>query len=133
MRRLSHRVRALWIPGVLVAALSVCLYWVIDRVPPLGSARSFWLAGLAGLGALGAYVSRRAGGSVRDSVLVSLFPAFWQALTFARDFVAFLPFGRSLLSATSILINLLDRVLIPALGLLGGAALLLRTRAGKPA
>jgi hypothetical protein len=96
---MKKRVWQLWIPGFLTLILSMVFLAVVYR---LGLAARLvwsgpseillympWLAGLPFFGALGAYISSRAGGSRTTVLFVSVFPAF--ALAFA--FLMMFPIG----------------------------------------
>jgi cation transport ATPase len=96
---MKKRVWQLWVPGFLTLILSMLFLTVLYRVGLRG--RLFWsgsnaillytpwLAGLPFIGALGAYVSSRAGGSRATALFVSVFPAI--ALTGA--FLLMFPIG----------------------------------------
>jgi hypothetical protein len=99
---MQKRVRQLWIPGFLTLILSMLfltaiyrlglrgrLVWSGSNAIPLYTP---WLAGLPFIGALGAYVSSRAGGSRGSMLFVSIFPAI--ALTFA--FLFMFPFSMTI-------------------------------------
>ena len=96
---MKKRVRQLWIPGFLTLILSMLFLTVLYRLGLRarlvwsGSNAILlytpWLAGLPLIGALGAYVSARAGGSRGTVLLASVFPAL--ALTFA--FLFMFPFS----------------------------------------
>jgi hypothetical protein len=95
---MKKRVRQLWIPGFLTLILSMLFLTVLYRLglrarlwsgPNAILLYTPWLAGLPSIGALGAYVSARAGGSRGTVLLASVFPAL--ALTFA--FLFMFPFS----------------------------------------
>jgi hypothetical protein len=95
---MKKRVQQLWIPGFLTLILSVVLQMMLQklgfRVRIVGSGPNAilfyvpWLAGLPFFGALGAYLSSRAGGSRGTMVLSSIFPV----LALAGAFVFLFPF-----------------------------------------
>ena len=96
---MEKRVRQVWIPGFLTLILSMLFLTVLYRLGlrarlvwsgPNGILLyTPWLAGLPFFGALGAYISSRAGGSRATVLFVSVFPAI--ALTFA--FLFMFPFS----------------------------------------
>ena len=96
---MEKRVRQVWIPGFLTLILSMLFLTVLYRLglrarlvwsDPNGILLyTPWLAGLPFFGALGAYISSRAGGSRATVLFVSVFPAI--ALTFA--FLFMFPFS----------------------------------------
>jgi cation transport ATPase len=96
---MKKRVWQLWVPGFLTLILSMFFLTVLYRLglpAHLVSSGSNaillytpWLAGLPFFGALGAYISSRAGGSRANALFVSVFPAL--ALTFA--FLFMFPFS----------------------------------------
>jgi hypothetical protein len=96
---MEKRIRQLWIPGFLTLILSMLFLTVLYRLglrarlvwsgPNAILLYTPWLAGLPVIGALGAYVSARAGGSRATVLFVSVFPAI--ALTFA--FLFMFPFS----------------------------------------
>ncbi len=142
---MNHRTKALWIPGSITLALSVALLPVLDRMFPLASATisigrlslAFFfqeLPALALLGALGAYFSWRAGGSLSLRLLAGLFPAFAQSLVLAFLLVlATLRSPAHLPSVTDVLSAFLIRVAIPAVALFLGTAPFLRIRGAQSA
>ncbi len=81
---IGMRIRKLWLPGLFTWALALSLGFYVNlartymRLPwnPEEFPSSFylWLFALPPVGALGACVSRRAGGSPADGVLAALFP-----------------------------------------------------------
>lgn len=135
---LRRRVYQLWIPGFLTLILSVVLQMMLQklgfRVRIVGSGPNAilfyvpWLAGLPFFGALGAFLSSRAGGSRGTMVLSSVFPV----LALAGAFVFLFPFdvivkgiiGSKVDSfaivATTILRDGTGWLLIPGVALLGG-------------
>ena len=95
---MKKRVYQLWIPGFLTLILSVVLQMMLQklgfRVRMVGGGPNAilfyvpWLAGLPFFGALGAYLSSRAGGPRGTMVLASVFPV----LALAGAFVFLFPF-----------------------------------------
>ena len=135
---MKRRVYQLWIPGFLTLILSVVLQMMLQklgfRVRIVGSGPNAivfyvpWLAGLPFFGALGAFLSSRAGGSRGTMVLSSVFPV----LALAGAFVFLFPFdvivkwiiGSKVDSfaivATTILRDGTGWLLIPGVALLAG-------------
>ena len=87
---MNYRTRTFWLPAmasILGASLAMTLLQEIGVRPHLvwtsRVAMSFywpWLAVLPIFGALGAYLSRRAGGAVRSRVAAALAPVLWLLL-----------------------------------------------------
>jgi hypothetical protein len=103
---MQKRMRQLWIPGFLTLILSMLFLTAIYRLGLRGRLvwsgsnaillYTPWLAGLPFIGALGAYVSSRAGGSRAAVLFVSVFPAL--ALTGA--FLLMFPIGLAIQGVT---------------------------------
>jgi hypothetical protein len=137
---MKKRVRQLWIPGFLTMTLSTVFLMTLQRLgfnARLVSWRDLdilfyvpWLLSLPIFGALGAYVSSRAGGSRRTALLTSIFPVL--ALTAA--FILMFPIdvmvepiiGRRIdfsFVATALLRDGIGWILIPGAALLAGGLL----------
>lgn len=137
---MKKRVQQLWIPGFITLILSVVLDQVFykfgfrPRIIGSGTGAFFfyvpWLMSLPFVGALGAYVSSRAGGSRRTVVLAGVFPV--AALTLA--FLLMFPIGMIIewvrgsqgdfsVVATVLLKDAIGGLLLPGAALLGGALL----------
>ena len=98
---MTNRVTQLWLPGLLTFALSMGLEAVVqkfgprpivldlDKGTPVLMFYTAWLLMLPLAGALGAYLSKRAGGSVRMVLAASIFPV----LPFAVVFLIAIPVG----------------------------------------
>ena len=83
---MNDRVRQLWLPGLLTFALSMGLLELVqkfgarpivldlDKGTPVLMFYTPWLLALPLAGALGAYLSKRAGGSARIVLASSIFP-----------------------------------------------------------
>ena len=83
---MNQRTKTLWLPGLVTFTLASVLlmllqlftfsrprvYWLDGGAVAVGLV---WLLSLLPCGALGAYLSRRAGGTRWDSVIASLFPS----------------------------------------------------------
>jgi len=145
---MEKRIRQLWVPGFLTLILSMLFLTALQRFglrPRIvwsGSNSVLlympWLLSLPFFGALGAYVSSRAGGSRRTVLFVSVFPAL--ALAFA--FLFMFPFSATIelitgrpvdFSRVAILLlrDGIGWILVPGAALLVGgllAHLLLSTR-----
>ena len=134
---MQKRVRQLWIPGFLALILSMLFLMVLQkfglRPRILGSGPSTilfyvpWLLSLPFFGALGAYVSSRAGGSARIMLLASVFPVL--ALTTA--FLLMFPIAMTIetmtgnhvdfgIVATALLKDGIGWILVPGAALLIG-------------
>ena len=137
---MEKRIRQLWIPGFLTLILSMLFLTVLYRLglrarlvwsgPNAILLYTPWLAGLPLIGALGAYVSARAGGSRGTVLLASVFPAL--ALTFA--FLFMFPFSMTIeliagrpvdfsSVATVLLKDGIGWLLVPGAALLAGGLL----------
>src|SRR5437660_3560882 len=98
---MNDRVRQLWLPGLLTFALSMGLLELVqkfgprpfildlDKGTPVLMFYTAWLLMLPLAGALGAYLSKRAGGSVWMVLASSIFPV----LPFAVVFLIAIPVG----------------------------------------
>lgn len=134
---MQKRVQQLWIPGFFTLILSMLFLTAIYRLGLRGRLvwsgpiaillYTPWLAGLPFIGALGAYVSSRAGGSRGSILFVSVFPAL--ALTGA--FLLMFPIGSALaritgsqgdfsIVATVLLKDGIGWLLLPGAALLAG-------------
>ena len=144
-RPMKNRTHQLWIPGFLTLTVSMVFLAVLQklgfqpRIVWTGSAGSGatdvllyvpWLLSLPFLGALGAYVSSRAGGSRGTVLLASVFPVL--ALTAA--FLLMFPIGMTVeritgnnidfsIVATGLLKNGIGWLLVPGAALLAGGLL----------
>ena len=132
---MNDRVRQLWLPGFLTFLLSACLLalnqifgpkpWVLMKVGQLPMVLFFipWLLSLPIVGALGAYLSQRAGGSRRAVFSSIVFPV----LPFLASILLVLPvsliFDRFIghnMAPISLVMALLGWVLAPGVALLAG-------------
>jgi len=137
-KSMTNRVKQLWLPGLLTLALTIGLLSfaprfsfhpiILSLAPGAPFLRLYpsWLMLLPLAGAIGAYLSKRAGGSLRMVLLSSLFPV----LLFVVVFMIVIPAG--LLIAHSISNQIIARaflnmtvgwVLAPGMVLLAGGLL----------
>lgn len=91
---MNFRTRTFWLPGVLTLTLSMGFLLILQfsgfqpRSVSWGNSGPLllfyipWLVSLPVFGALGAFLSMRAGGSRRIVLLCSVFPAVYQAICF---------------------------------------------------
>ena len=104
--RMNPRVKCLWLPGLLTFGMCMILLDLCQRFgpaplvlnlehPPLLLFYTRWLLTLPLAGAIGAYLSQRAGGSLRTVLLASIFPV----LPFGVVFLIAIPAGLLLSSA----------------------------------
>lgn len=134
---MRNRVRQLWVPGFLTMTLSTFFLMMLQKLgfqPRLiGSGPNAilfygpWLLSLLLFGALGAYVSSRAGGSRGTVVLASVFPA----LALTGTFLFMFPIGFAIerivgihedfgVVATALLKDGIDWIVVPGAVLLAG-------------
>ena len=132
---MSDRVRQIWLPGFVTLVLSTCLLtlneifgpkpWVLMKVGqlPMVKVSIPWLLSLPLVGALGAYLSHRAGGSRRAIFSAIVFPV----LPFLASILVVLPvslvFDRFIGQSTApmaLLMALPACVLAPGIALLAG-------------
>jgi hypothetical protein len=135
---MQKRVHQLWIPGFLTLTLSTIFLMMLQKYgfrPRIvswsgpGTVLFYlpWLFSLPFFGALGAYLSSRAGGSRGAVLLASIFPAF----TLAATFLFMLPVGLVIervvghqvdfnIFMTAVLMALIGWVLVPGAALLVG-------------
>jgi hypothetical protein len=137
---MQKRVRQLWIPGFLTMALSIVFLVTLQKLGFNARMVSWrdsdifsyapWLVSLAFLGALGAYISSRAGGSRGTALLASIFPALALTLAFLLmfpiDLIIEPIIGRQVnfgIVATAILRDGIGWILVPGAALLVGGVL----------
>jgi hypothetical protein len=137
---MQKRTHQLWIPGFLTMALSIVFLVTLQKLGFNARMVSWrdsdifffapWLVSLPFLGALGAYISSRAGGSQRTALLASIFPVL--ALTgaflsmFPIDMIIEPIIGRQVdfnIVAASLLRDGIDWILVPGAALLVGGLL----------
>jgi hypothetical protein len=143
----QRRLRTLWLPGVCTGLLSGAVLRLLP-FPPVTSPNVSWLGYgtplviywqwylcLLLIGAMGAYCSRRAGGTVRERALAASFPALqmicWPGivLPFVMIFDLIAYHRAPLLVAA---IFLLDWIVLPEAALLLGALPFLTGDAAEP-
>jgi hypothetical protein len=146
---MNDRVRQLWLPGLLTFALSMVLQELVqkfgpkplivslDRGTPVLMFYTGWLLFLPLAGALGAYLSKRAGGSVRVVLSSSIFPVLPFAVVFLIATPIGLVIGHTLahhIVASAFITMMFGWVLVPGVALLVGGLLvqLCSRRSGSP-
>jgi hypothetical protein len=132
---MNDRVRQLWLPGFLTFLLSTGLLammeifgpkdWALMRVvqPPMVLFFIPWLFSLPLIGALGAYLSHRAGGSRRaifSSIVFPVLPFLASILLVLPVSLAFDHFIAHNIAPMALLMALLGWVLAPGVALLAG-------------
>lgn len=148
---MTNRVRQLWLPGFLTLFTSMMLLMIIElfgprpkivqlrgwsMIAPVAVVYVPWLLALLFIGALGAYLSHRAGASQRVVLLSILFPVLphlcFCVIGFPMALILEEHFAHSIL-ASAILFGFLAWVLLPGTALLAGglpAQLFLSRRLG---
>ncbi len=134
---MTNRVKQFWLPGLLTFTLSMGLLELVQKFfpqpfilhldhPPVLLFYVPWLLTLPLAGAIGACLSKRAGGSRRMTLLSSVFPV----LPFAAVFLIAIPVGLALshtlshgIVAAAFLTLGIAWVAVPGLILLGGGFL----------
>ena len=137
---MNHRTKTLWIPGMaslLGASLFMTLLqWLGVRPRLLWVDRNMamtlywpWLVALPIFGALGAYLSRRAGGGIRNRLAAGMLPALWLFLLSVALFPVEMAHQRYLLlSLRYYALGMTNWVGIPGLALLLGELPFLRSQ-----
>jgi hypothetical protein len=140
---MNRRVKAFWIPGLVILILSLGLWPVLRWAFPMGlqfeiSLRRLfalvyprWLLSLAALGALCAYWSRSAGGRVGERLVAALFPVFVQFVILSARLVVTLP-RTAPRHWADLFSGLLTWVLVPALAAVMGSLPFLRRTSAMP-
>jgi hypothetical protein len=134
---MNARVKCVWLPGLLTFFISMALLEVAQKFgpqpmvlhldhPPVLMFYTRWLLILPLVGVLGAYLSKRGGGSLGATILASIFPV----LPFATVFLIAIPVGLSsehavphTIVAAAFYEAMLGWVLAPAVALLIGGLL----------
>jgi hypothetical protein len=144
---MEPRVTRFWLPGLLGFALAMILdvassrfdshplVLSLDRGTPVLRLHISWIFALLLVGAIAAYLSRRAGGTLRTSLLSSIFPV----LPIAAVFLVAIPTGLIVghpiaygIVAEKILYMALGWVLAPGAALLTGGLFVQRFLSGGP-
>jgi hypothetical protein len=137
---IQKRTHQLWIPGFLTMALSIVFLVALQKLGFNARMVSWrdsdiffnapWLVSLPFLGAFGAYISSRAGGSRGTVLLASIFPSLALTLTFLLmfpiDFIVERIIGSQVdfrVVAASLLRDGIDWILVPGAALLAGGVL----------
>jgi hypothetical protein len=141
---MNRRVKAVWIPGLLILLVSLGVWrvvrWAFPAAPPqftIGSSHFLvwfyppWLLSLLALGALGAWCSWRAGGTTGQRLVASLFPALAQFIFFSARLAVVLP-AAAQRRWDEALSGLLGWVAVPAFALLIGSLAFLRRKLAVP-
>ena len=146
---MNDRVRQLWLPGLLTFALSMGLLELVekfgprpivldlDKGTPVLMFYTSWLLALPLAGAMGALLSRRAGGSPRTLAISSVFPVLPFGVVFLIAIPAGLLIGNNVshhIVGAAILTMMFGWVLVPGVALLCGGLLvhLLSRRSSSP-
>lgn len=135
---MTNRVRQLWLPGFLTLFASMILLMIIEffgprpqivqlrgwsMIAPVMVVYVPWLLALLFIGALGAYLSHRAGASQRVVLLSILFPVLphlcFCLIGFPMALILEEHFAHSIL-ASAILLGFVAWVLLPGTALLAG-------------
>jgi hypothetical protein len=130
---MTNRVTQLWLPGLLTFALSMILLEVAQKFgpaplilsldhPPVLMFYGRWLVTLPLAGAMGAYLSKRAGGSLRMVLASSLFPVLPFVVVFLIGIPAGLAMGHGLVPAAYLTLGI-QWVLLPGAALSVGGLL----------
>jgi hypothetical protein len=139
---IKQRIQAMWLPGLAATIASLVLPmgvgFVADQVYAAPRAAMFvydaWLVMMAGIGALAAYWSRRAGGSKFSRVTAALLPAGVLFVVIVIVLVASLitlnhpPASMTLAGMAR---SMVRAVLLPAAALLAGALPFLRGKSAE--
>lgn len=135
---MTSRVTQLWLPGLLTFALTMILLEVVqkfdprplifslDKGTPILMFYTGWLLALPVAGAIGAYLSKRAGGSLRMVLASSVFPVLPYAAVFLIAGPVGLVMGRNLshyIVTRAIFTMAFGWVLAPGAALLAGGLL----------
>jgi hypothetical protein len=146
---MNDRVRQLWLPGLLTFALSMGLLELVqkfgprpivldlDKGTPVLMFYTSWLLTLPLAGAIGALLSKRAGGSPRILRISSVFPVLPFGVVFLIAIPAGLLIGHNLshhIVGAAFLTMMVGWVLVPGVALLSGGLLvqLLSRRSSSP-
>jgi hypothetical protein len=135
---MNDRVRQLWLPGMLTFALSMGLLALVekfgprpivldlDKGTPVFMFYTSWLLTLPFAGAMGALLSKRAGGSPKILAISSVFPVLPYGVVFLIAIPAGLLMGHNLahhIVASALITMMFGWVLVPGVALLVGGLL----------
>ena len=141
---MNQRTKTLWIPGMaslLGASLFMALLQRVGVRPRLvwmegNMAMALywpWLAALPAFGAVGAYLSRRAGGRLNARLAAGLSPVWWLFLLSIALFPMEMAHqGYRLVAVRYYILGMANWVAIPAVALFAGELPFLRTRKDLP-
>src|SRR5258708_3486471 len=146
---MNDRVRQLWLPGMLTFALSMALLELVqkfgprpivldlDKGTPVLMFYTSWLLTLPFAGAMGALLSKRAGGSPKILAISSVFPVLPYGVVFLIAIPAGLLLSHNLahhIVASAFITMMFGWVLVPGVALLSGGVLvqLLSRRSSSP-
>jgi hypothetical protein len=138
---MNTRTRIFWLPGALTLTLSMGFLLILQvsgfqpRTISWGNNSLIlfyipWLLSLPVFGALGAYLSSRAGGSRRDALLSSIFPAVYPTICFFVLLPLALLFSRTVAQHfyfKSLFPQVFAWLIVPAIALLIGGLGLVTT------
>ena len=129
---MTNRVRQLWLPALLTFTVSMALVELGQKLGPrplflkLGDGIPFlqfypgWLFTLPLAGAIGAFLSKRAGGSLRMALASSVFPVLPYAVVFLLAIIGFVMGGNHYIASRAVLWMAIGWVLVPGVALLAG-------------
>jgi hypothetical protein len=146
---MNDRVRQLWLPGMLTFTLSMGLLALVqkfgprpivldlDKGTPVLMFYTSWLLTLPFAGAMGALLSKRAGGSPKILAISSVFPVLPYGVVFLIAIPAGLLLSHNLahhIVASAFITMMFGWVLVPGVALLSGGVLvqLLSRRSSSP-
>jgi hypothetical protein len=146
---MNDRVRQLWLPGMLTFTLSMALLELVqkfgprpivldlDKGTPVLMFYTSWLLTLPFAGAMGALLSKRAGGSPKILAISSVFPVLPYGVVFLIAIPAGLLLSHNLahhIVASAFITMMFGWVLVPGVALLSGGVLvqLLSRRSSSP-
>ena len=146
---MTNRVKQLWLPGLLTFTLSMVLLEVaqkfgprpiildLDKGTPVLMLYISWLLILPLAGGLGAYLSKRAGGSARMALVSSIFPVLPFGVVFMIAIPGGLVISRALahhIVTAAFFTMTVGWVLVPGIALLAGGLVvqLLHSRRSNP-
>lgn len=129
---MTNRVRQLWLPALLTFTVSMALVELGQKLGPrpaflkLGDGIPFlqfypgWLFTLPLAGAIGAFLSKRAGGSLRMALASSVFPVLPYSVVFLLAIIGFVMGGNHYIASRAVFWMAIGWVLVPGVALLAG-------------